>query len=115
MNIDNKTYNPWYYYIGRTLVKKIKPCLPNQQIHIKNLNGCFTVIDVSISYFVIIKNRKYIQIPWDDFICLKGEGVSIETKIKKELKYYSYMLTNNIETNKKLVNEITEFIKRLKK
>lgn len=107
------TYNPWYYSIGKTLIKKMKPCKPNDLVHIKDLNGCFTVIEVNVTNFIIMKNRKYIEITWDRFICLKGEGTNVESEIKKELKKFSSLITYSIIQNEMLLKEVKQFIKNI--
>jgi hypothetical protein len=84
--MSNTYYNPWYYYIDKTLIKKKKPCLPGNQIHLHNLNGCYMVHHVEVDGFYILKNRLYIKKPWSEFKCLKGYGESVESKMKKNIK-----------------------------
>ena len=86
-------YNPWYYFLDGLLVKKLKPCVPGNQVHIKKWMGCFTIHDVKIDGFYVMRNRELVKLSWDNFICLKGEGESFESKLKKELK--SLIIKNN--------------------
>lgn len=81
------TYNPWYYFLDGILIKKLKPCIPGNQVHIKKWMGCFTVHDVKIDGFYVMRKRELVKLPWNDFICLKGEGQSLEAKLKRELNY----------------------------
>jgi hypothetical protein len=91
-------YNPWYYFLNGQLIKKLKPCVPGNQVHIKKWMGCFTIHDVKVDGFYIMRNRELVKIPWDDFICLKGSGQSLEAKLKRELN--SLMIkTNDIQKN----------------
>lgn len=34
-------YNPWYYFLNGQLIKKLKPCVPGNQVHIKKMDGMF--------------------------------------------------------------------------
>lgn len=86
MIIEMKRDNPWYYYSSKKLIKKRKPCLTGQYVHIDGLNGCFHVYATSITDFTIVKNREEMKIPWDRFICLKGEGNSAEAQLKRGIK-----------------------------
>lgn len=79
-------YNPWYYKIGYKLYKELKPCLPGQQVHLKTYNGCFTVYDVQLDYFVIRRHRQMIKINWSNFRCLKGQGTDPVSTAKRNLK-----------------------------
>jgi len=78
-------YNVWYYYLGNELIKEKKPVLPGQFIHTHSLMGCYLVYDVKITHFTIMKDRKLINLPWDEFRCKKGQGTSLETRIKRTL------------------------------
>ena len=100
-------YNPWYYYIETKLIKKRKPCLPDQYVHIKNWMGCYRVIDVKINHFVIMKNRELKNISWDNLLCLKGQGQSVEAEIKRKL-------ANALVLNQLLGMTIINEIKSLK-
>ena len=86
-------YNPWFYFLNGLLIKKLKPCVPGNQIHIKKWMGCFTVHDVKVDGFCVMRNRELVKLSWDNFICLKGEGQSLEAKLKRELN--SLMIKNN--------------------
>ena len=98
------TYNPWYYNNNNgELVKKRKPCLPGDQVHTKSFDGCFTVHDVKLDYFTIVKNREYKKIPWNCFICLKGNGMSTEAQLKVKLRN-AIEYTNSL--NKTLVSMV---------
>ena len=94
IDISNQ-YNSWYYYLGDKLIKEKKPVLPGEFIHTHSLMGCYRVYDVNISHFTIMKDRVLIKLPWNEFRCKKGQGTSIETKIKRTLK-------NNEKVNKDL-------------
>jgi len=86
MNQDKKPDNPWYYYIGNEIVKKRKPCLTGDFVHLHSRSGCFMVHSTTTRYFTIMKNREEIRISWDQFRCLKGQGDSEETLLKRELR-----------------------------
>lgn len=100
-------YNPWYYFLNGLLIKKLKPCVPRNQVHIKQWMGCFTVHDVKIDGFYVMRNREMVKLPWDEFICLKGEGQSLEAKLKRELKCLVFK-------NKEIESTINSMIKLLK-
>lgn len=86
MSLDKKPDNPWYYYLNSQLIKKRKPCLPGDYVHLKSFSGCYRVYSVRINCFVIMKNRELIEVCWEQFRCLKGEGQSEEAQIKKDLR-----------------------------
>lgn len=113
--MEEQKYNPWYYTIGKSLIKKKKPCLPHDLVHIKDLDGCFKVIDVKLTHFMVMKHRKFIEITWDRFICLKGEGTSVESEMKRELRYMSFKIHQMSAQNEITLNEIKTFMKSLKK
>jgi hypothetical protein len=108
-------YNPWYYTIGSTLIKKLKPCVPGDQIHIVGMTGCFNVHDVKIDHFVIVKKREERKITWDKFACKKGEGTSLETQVKRGLNDALYQIQINQIANAILSKELTSLLKDLKK
>ena len=91
-------YNPWYYYLkeqGITrLVKKRKPCLPDNYVHILCNKGMYRVHSVHLMYFTIMKNREERKISWDQFVCLAGQGQSPEAKLKRVI---NHCLANNME------------------
>jgi hypothetical protein len=97
------------------LVKNKKPCIPGSQVHISEMDGCFTVLDVKIDHFVVMKKRKEVKIPWDRFICLKGEGTSLETQTKRGLRSALYQIESSQYNNALLAKELTSFLKSLKK
>lgn len=78
--------NPWYYKLDGVLVKKMKPCMPDNYVHVKRWGGCYRVYDVTLTHFSIMKNRKKVLLTWNEFECLKGEGKSELSEIKWELK-----------------------------
>jgi len=100
--------NPWYYYEGTTLIKKEKPCMPDNLVHIITWQGCYKVVDVYIDHFTVIKQRTEYKIPWNHFICLKGEGKSDTTLLKRYIKttlckinVLAYELTNVLQDLRK--------------
>ncbi len=85
--MDIKNYfNPWYYYLNEELIKKKKPIKPGEFVHLHTYDGCFMVYDVGLTHFTVIKNRRYVNIPWSDFRCKKGDGNSDKTNIKRSIK-----------------------------
>jgi len=78
MEATTTSFNKWYYYLNRKLVKEEKPCLPDDYIHIHKWEGCFRVYDVNTYYFTILRQRTYVQLPWDEFRCKKGAGIISE-------------------------------------
>lgn len=97
--------NPWYYYLNSQLVKKRKPCMTGDFVHLKSYSGCYKVYSVKINSFTIMKNRKEIELPWEQFRCLKGQGDSEEVLLKRDLK--SLINTINISISRQvLVNEV---------
>lgn len=80
----------WYYYLNGELIKKLKPCLAGDYVHLHSRNGCFKVIYACAYYFIIIKDRKEIRIKWEDFRCKKGEGISVEKYTKLLVKLIEY-------------------------
>jgi len=108
-------YNPWYYYSSGVLVKKKKPCVPGNQVHISDMEGCFTVMDVKIDHFVVIKKRKEVKVTWDRFICLKGQGTSLEAQTKRGLRSALSQIESSQYNVALLAKELTGFLKSLKK
>ena len=106
MKIDN----PWYYYSNGRLIKKRKPCLTNDYVHINGMNGMYQVKSTSITFFTITKNREERQITWDKFQCLKGQGTSEDTIIKRKLKHLintiNISINNQLTLNTLLSNEL---------
>lgn len=73
----------WYLYLGDALVKVKKPCFDGDLIHLKSRDGCFKVHYVTaLGIHILIKDVIHI-FPWEDFRCLKGEGMS-DLKLLKE-------------------------------
>jgi len=87
---DNK--NDWYYYLNGKLVKEKKPCLQGDMVHINTFKGLYKVEYVYADCFVIMKKRQLINIPWEDFKCLKGYGSSPESILKNEIKKSLYLM-----------------------
>jgi hypothetical protein len=83
---EKPDYNPWYYYYLYELIKKKKPCLPGEYIHVHNWQGCYKVYYVNAYKFTIKKNGKFVSLGWHCFKCLKGQGTSPEAIIKKTEK-----------------------------
>lgn len=81
--------------VNNQLIKKKKPCFCDDYVHVTSFRGCFRVYSVRLSFFTIIKDRKQKNIPWDSFICLKGQGNSDEAVLKRNLNE----LVKNINTN----------------
>ena len=79
-------YNHWYYYYDNELIKKKKPCLPGNYIHVHRWEGCYLVHHVNIHTFTIKKSGKFVSLNWNLFKCLKGEGTSPESILKKREK-----------------------------
>lgn len=90
-----KPDNPWYYYSNGILIKKLKPCLTGDYVHIDGMNGMYCVHSTTVTYFTIVKNHTERQIPWDKFQCLKGEGTSEATVLKHKIK----ALINDVNVN----------------
>lgn len=88
--------SPWYYIMGgvwvRTrsgfikaggeLVKKRKPCLKGDYVHLHCWEGCYRVLDADVNGFTVMRNRRRTLLSWDRFRCLKGRGQSPEKRIK---------------------------------
>jgi len=108
-------YNPWYYYSSGVLVKNKKPCIPGSRVHISDMEGCFEVIDVKIDHFVVMKKRQEVKVTWDRFICLKGEGTSLEAQTKRGLRSALYQIESSQYNTAMLAKELTNFLKSLKK
>jgi hypothetical protein len=110
MDIDYNlygTYSPWYYKINGQLVKKKKPCLPDQYVHVHKWQGAYRVYDVTVEHFVIKKNREFVNLPWSEFRCLKGQGTSIDARLKKSAKSIerlSEQLIAEIKKSKSIVH-----------
>lgn len=79
-------FNPWYYKVNGKLIKKPKPCLVGDHVHLHNMEGCYKVHYVYVSNFVVMKNRKLIDVTWDNYKCHKGEGNSEKAQLKKIAK-----------------------------
>ena len=78
--------NIWYYYLNKELIKKEKPCLPNDQVHIKKRRGCYKVYAVSTYGFDIEKNRERITLPWSEFQSKKG--TTLHEHLESEWDYH---------------------------
>lgn len=100
--------NPWYYILNGVLQREKKPFMPGDQVHLKSREGCFTVHYVYTTNFVIMKNRKLTDIPWEDFRCLRGEGMSEDAKLKRAIRYSLYSLNN-------IISSVESTLKSLKK
>lgn len=107
--------NPWYYTINGQLIKKRKPCLTGDYVHINLFTGCFRVHSVKLKYFTIIKDHEERHIPWDAFLCLKGYGNSEEAMLKRRLKSLAETININIDKQVVMNTIIAEELKNLRK
>jgi len=98
--------NPWYYKLNNALVKKMKPCMPDNYVHVKRWHGCYRVYDVTLSYFTILKAREKVRLPWSDFECLKGKGTSVMSETKRELKSIKCSLLHDINRIDSIISKI---------
>ena len=87
----NSNYNIWYYYVNDTLIKKKKPVSPGEYIHTNSLEGCFRVYDVKINHFTVLKDRKLINLPWNQFRCKHGGGTSLQSNVKRLVRNIDYL------------------------
>jgi hypothetical protein len=78
-------YSHWYYMLNGELVKKLKPCLEGDYVHTNKWDGCYRVYKATKFGFTILKNREYVTLPWENYVCKKGEGNSPE-KYQKNAK-----------------------------
>lgn len=109
-----KKDNPWYFYMSNELIKKPKPCLTGNYVHIDGYNGCFLVQSTSITDFTILKNREQKKIPWVKFICLKGEGQSAEAKLKRGINNTLAIINQTMQLQSLLSQELTIHLKELR-
>ena len=107
--------NPWYYKINGELYKKPKPCFDGDFVHIKSFTGCFKVHEIKIDHFVVVKNHKKIKIPWDYFMCLKGQGNSEETLLKRRLKGLAITIEMNVAQQLVINKIVKEELQNLRK
>lgn len=91
-----KNRSPWYFYRNGILMKERKPFYIGDYVHIHKWNGCYKVEDVTVNGFTIKRDRLLITLPWEEFRCLKGEGIADITLLKKELKRLGSSLTGNV-------------------
>lgn len=79
--------NPWYYKVGDVLIKKRKPCLPGDRVHVTVRKGLYTVQTVQLTYFTVAaRNKPSFKCRWDELICLEGQGTSVEKSVKQILR-----------------------------
>jgi len=103
--MDKEKYSHWYYKYKGELVKKLKPCLPGNYIHVHKWDGCYRVEKVSVYGFDIKKNGEMKFLPWEEFKCLKGEGTSKEREMKLELRrLQTYLRSGYMSVTKILGN-----------
>jgi hypothetical protein len=107
--------NPWYYKINGELYKKPKPCFDGDFVHIKSFTGCFKVHEIKLEYFVVVKNGEKKKIPWDCFICLKGQGTSEETLLKLRLNKLATTIERNIAEQLAINKIVKEELQNLRK
>ena len=107
--------NPWYYKINGELIKKRKPCLEGNYVHITRWSGCYKVHYVTLNYFVVMKNREEVKIGWNEFSCLSGEGTSEETFLKRRLRSITSTIQTNINEQLSINVILKEELKNLRK
>lgn len=90
-------FSPWYYRMGGILVKRQKPFLPGNYIHIKRWEGCYRVWDANVNHFTIIKNRRLVRLGWEEFRCLKGGG-AMKAKHKRAIDLLLDILSEKTKT-----------------
>ena len=66
--------SPWYYMLDGELVKRRKPCLEGDYVHLHRWQGCYRVHRADLHGFNVMKNRRNVRLGWEQFRCLKGEG-----------------------------------------
>lgn len=76
----------WYYQLDGKLVKKKKPCIAGDVVHIKRWDGAYRVTEATVVGFQVRKNGEYVTLPWDEFRCNYGKGKSITAEFKRELR-----------------------------
>ncbi len=108
-------FNPWYYMIGNTVIKKLKPCGPDDYVHITLWGGCYRVIQSRVMYFTIMKDRKEVRVTWDKFVCLKGRGQSAEAQIKRGIKSALKELEKSSACNARVMTLLEEKLKELRR
>ena len=79
-------WTKWYYVMNGKLMKNQKPCIPGDQVHLKDKNGCFTVVAVCHYCFFIQKDRAIIPILWSRFKCQRGHGDKIELSVNEKIE-----------------------------
>jgi hypothetical protein len=107
--------NPWYYKINGVLYKKPKPCFDGDFVHIKSFTGCFKVYEIRLEYFVVVKNGEKKNIPWDCFICLKGQGTSEEKILKRRLNKLATTIERNVSEQLTINKIVKEELQNLRK
>jgi hypothetical protein len=107
--------NPWYYKIEGELIKRKKPCMNGNYVHLKNRNGCYKVHSVHLRYFTIMKNNEIEKISWDCFVCLKGEGQSPEALMKRGLKAAINNINYTMFEQEILLKNLNSFLVGLRK
>lgn len=85
--------SPWYYIVNGVLIKKPKPIMPGDYVHIHRWEGCYKVYRVNLVRFEIRKAGKYVLLPWSEFRCRKGSGTDIRSILRKQIN----LLKGNLE------------------
>ena len=67
-----QTTSPWYYRINGKLIKELKPAFAGDYVHIHRWDGLYKVYHSSVNFFVIMKNREFVELGWNKFRCKKG-------------------------------------------
>lgn len=66
--------SPWYYMMDGRLVKKRKPCLEGDYVHLHRWEGCYRVHKADLYGFNVRKGGRLVRLDWNQFRCLKGMG-----------------------------------------
>ena len=95
----------YYYYLNNKLVKKRKPCFDGDKIHLHSKDGVYTVRYATAYYIHLETRTKRFRVKWEDFRCLKGQGIS-EYKLLKTVN-------RNIHNVALLLKEIQHIAKKI--
>lgn len=78
--------NPWYYALDGVLVKRRKPFMDGDYVHVHKWEGCYRVMWVGVKGFTVMKGGVERLLPWSQFKCMKGQGSSREVLLKREIR-----------------------------
>lgn len=101
--------------MGDTLIKKPKPCGPDDYVHVVGHRGCFRVIQSKVMYFTIMKNREEIMIKWEYFICLKGQGQSAEAQLRRGIRSALRSIKDSSNSNAAVMGLLENRLKELRR